>query len=357
VRVHFDLDVSQKTNAHRQKLTSIRSTMDSKKGASSMSDLIQWFVTHYPHIAEELHACQHHDDRADPNPFHLEGDCWTHTMLTVQLAQIQNSSLPVQVAALLHDIGKPHARRINPHNRHVQFFGHEAISAKRARPIVSALVEHDRLPKAQAPVVLELIASHSLLYRTTDPHSLFETFKDRMPFLEELFRLTAHDHLGRFHLNDTGREWKEIDALMATVRSLSYTSNHDHNHHTKKLFLLFSHTLTSAQIADAQTHLGIETFVSLPDELQHLWSHIPPGLPDLSSYLKPLKAYIRNTAQPGDVFLIQGDFGGCFDMVNYVKHLGMVAVHSTTERHVTEKTAGGVVEKISRFEHVMFREY
>jgi len=44
-------------------------------------------------------------------------------------------------------------------------------------------------------------------------------------------------------------------------------------------------------------------------------------------------------------------------MINFVKSLGLEAVHSTTTRDVVEKTVKGKVEKFSRFEHVIFRKY
>lgn len=125
----------------------------------------------------------------------------------------------------------------------------------------------------------------------------------------------------------------------------------------KKLFLLFSHTLTQVQEEDAKVSLGVEVFEKLPEELQRLWSNIPPELTELEDYLEPLKTYMRNEAQKGDVVLIQGDFGGCYAMINFVKSLGLEAVHSTTTRDVIEKTVNGKVEKFSRFEHVIFRKY
>jgi hypothetical protein len=125
----------------------------------------------------------------------------------------------------------------------------------------------------------------------------------------------------------------------------------------RQLFLLFSHTLTATQEADAKTSLGIESFVTLPSELQELWSNIPPYLTELSVYLEPLKEYIRNHANEGDVFLVQGDFGGCYEMVNFIKSLGFMVVHSTTKRDAVEKVVNGKVEKFSRFEHVIFRRY
>jgi hypothetical protein len=125
----------------------------------------------------------------------------------------------------------------------------------------------------------------------------------------------------------------------------------------RQLFLLFSHTLTATQEADAKTSLGIDSFVTLPSELQELWSNIPPYLTELSVYLEPLKEYIRNHANEGDVFLVQGDFGGCYEMVNFIKSLGFMVVHSTTKRDAVEKVVNGKVEKFSRFEHVIFRRY
>ena len=125
----------------------------------------------------------------------------------------------------------------------------------------------------------------------------------------------------------------------------------------KQLFLLFSHTLTPTQECDAKESLGVTNFVALPSDLQTLWSNIPPQLTKLDDYLASLKEYIRNESKEGDVVLIQGDFGGCYEMVNYVKSLGLKAVHSTTTRDVVEKTVNGKVEKFSRFEHVIFRLY
>lgn len=125
----------------------------------------------------------------------------------------------------------------------------------------------------------------------------------------------------------------------------------------KNLFLLFSHTLTQSQELDATKSMGVKNFMKLPHELQELWSNVPPQLRELEDYLEPLKSYICNESSVGDVVLIQGDFGGCYEMINYVKNLGLIAVHSTTMRDVIEKTVDGKVEKFSRFEHVIFRQY
>ena len=125
----------------------------------------------------------------------------------------------------------------------------------------------------------------------------------------------------------------------------------------KKLFLLFSHTLTTAQETDAKATFGVEEFVFLPSELQTLWSNVPSELEDVSDYLEPLVSYLKEQSEQGDVALVQGDFGATYHMVNEVKSLGLKAVHATTKRNVVEKFVNDKIVKTSVFEHVRFRIY
>jgi len=125
----------------------------------------------------------------------------------------------------------------------------------------------------------------------------------------------------------------------------------------KKLFLFFSHTLTTAQEKDAKALFGIEEFVVLSDELQTLWSNVPSDLADVSGYLEPLKNYLKLEFSSDDVVLVQGDFGATYHIVNFVNALGLKAVHATTKRNVVEKVIDNKIVKTSLFEHVRFRVY
>jgi hypothetical protein len=125
----------------------------------------------------------------------------------------------------------------------------------------------------------------------------------------------------------------------------------------KKMFLLFSHTLTNEQIEDAKKSLGVGEFVSLSDDLQKLWSNIPPDITDLDSYLKPIKDWLQNRVNKDDYVLIQGDFGATCKMVAFVKEIGAKAVYATTKRDVQEKKIDGKIIKTSVFKHIIFREF
>ena len=125
-----------------------------------------------------------------------------------------------------------------------------------------------------------------------------------------------------------------------------------------KLFLIFNHDFTDDQIADARVTLGVGPILQLPDELQDLWANIPPDVPAIRPYLRPLMEWLKSQAETGDYVLIQGDFGACHIMVNLVLDHGLIPIYSTTERVAEESVEDdGSVVNTHKFKHVMFRRY
>ena len=123
------------------------------------------------------------------------------------------------------------------------------------------------------------------------------------------------------------------------------------------MLLLFSHDLTPIQKKDAKLSYGIEAFISMPEELQRIWSNIPPMLEEIESTLLPLEAWVEMTASKDDVILIQGDFGATCLMAIFTERLGMVPLYATTIRKTKEQEQDGKVVKTSVFEHVRFRKF
>jgi hypothetical protein len=88
----------------------------------------------------------------------------------------------------------------------------------------------------------------------------------------------------------------------------------------KKLFLLFSHTLTPKQATDAKNSLGVEIFLNLPENLKTLWGNVPPDVDlDFDKYLQPIKDFLVQEAKEQDIILVQGDFGATFQIVDFCK--------------------------------------
>ena len=161
-----------------------------------MIQLLQWFQTNYPELKEALLNCHHNFNSNETNPYHIEGDCWSHTMMVCKVAQLKGYSRVVQLSALLHDIGKPQSRKIDPKRGYVIFLGHEEVSAKMAKPLVADLVLKEILTKEEAEEVITLIALHGEIYK--DRAGVEERLKDRPIWLQHLLELSECDDLGRF---------------------------------------------------------------------------------------------------------------------------------------------------------------
>ena len=125
----------------------------------------------------------------------------------------------------------------------------------------------------------------------------------------------------------------------------------------RKMILVFSHKLTQEQKDDAIENFGIKEFLSLPKELQNIWSNISPDIQTLEKLLEPIKEFIKNNSKKDDVVLVQGDFGAVYIMVNFVKDLELLGVYATTKREAKEYQENGKLIKQSIFKHRRFREY
>jgi hypothetical protein len=126
----------------------------------------------------------------------------------------------------------------------------------------------------------------------------------------------------------------------------------------RRFFVIFNHTLTETQAADAWNRFGSERVVSLPQHLQALWRQVPADLEGIDGYLAPVKDWLSAEGRPGDFVLVQGDFGATWIMVNHAFKLGLVPVYSTTERQAEETITGdGAVRLVHHFQHRRFRRY
>ena len=124
------------------------------------------------------------------------------------------------------------------------------------------------------------------------------------------------------------------------------------------MILLFSHKLTEKQTQEAQEFFEVKEFLSLPQELQAIWSRIPADDENIIPLLAPIKEFLSLHAKRSDTVLIQGDFGAVYHLVNYAKELNIKPLYATTQRRTQEyiNEKGENVKK-SIFEHRRFREY
>ncbi len=126
----------------------------------------------------------------------------------------------------------------------------------------------------------------------------------------------------------------------------------------KKMYLLFSHKLTADQVLDAQEKMNVSDFISLPENLQKLWSQIPPENKLDSEIIKKITQYLTSEVSNGDFVLIQGEFGMTFYFVDWCLRNNKIPIYSTSKRLSFEVTTDdGSVKKTNIFKHIQFRRY
>jgi len=182
-----------------------------------MIQLLNWFQINYPYYKKDLLECYHNFDDKETNPYHIEGDCWSHTMMVCKIAQLKDYPKVVKISALLHDIGKPKARKINSQNNHIQFFGHEEISAELAKPLLDDLITREWITKSEKEEIYELIRLHGELYKH-DEEYIYKIFQDKLELFIHLTQLADCDDLGRFSPT-MGQKSLDIDSIIQKIRN------------------------------------------------------------------------------------------------------------------------------------------
>lgn len=175
----------------------------------TMTELVSWFQTEYPELVASMRACSHHGESL--NPYHVEGDIFCHTMMVCK--QAENASYPVKIAALLHDIGKPSTRAMNPKNGNVSFYNHDAVSAFMSLEILKR--PELGLTKEQQVRIFNLIALHTQIYKLSVEQLAAIGDKE---LVSDLIELGKADHAGRFHTKG--------DAVIPTIQEIPFKSQY-----------------------------------------------------------------------------------------------------------------------------------
>lgn len=143
------------------------------------------FQEKFPELKAAMSASNHHFEEngkvVSLNPYHLEGDVWTHTSLVMQRSEKFGNI--TRLAALCHDLGKPLAREqvMKDEIGKTRFFNHGSLSVFEARSVLKEFPElnltHDDIIE-----VMMLINYHQ---------ELFELFNTKDLSLEKCLKSEA----------------------------------------------------------------------------------------------------------------------------------------------------------------------
>ena len=149
-------------------------------------------------------------------------DVYEHTLTVVRNAIALEENGPdvtLRIAALMHDIGKPDTKDVNPSGR-VTFHHHELVGARMARKRLRAM----RFPKEDISEISQLIALHLRFYgygrgEWTDS-AVRRYVTDAGPYLERLHKLVRSDCTTR-NRRKAARLAADYDALEERISRLA----------------------------------------------------------------------------------------------------------------------------------------
>lgn len=118
---------------------------------------------------------------------------WEHSLRTLAYAAEKNYSLPVRMACLLHDIGKPRAKR--GEGEHATFYAHDALGAS----ITKKILERLKFPRDLADTILRLVRYHMFYYsvgEVTESSVRRLIANVGMERIEDLIKVREGDRIG-----------------------------------------------------------------------------------------------------------------------------------------------------------------
>lgn len=161
------------------------------------TEIFNYFLHNYSSLIEEMKTTNHNYNKETINPYHLEGDIYTHTMMVVSQALVLTNSLDILLAALFHDLGKTKTALFNEEKQRVSFNNHEQVSTTLAIDILYDIKSH--FPEANFSVltVLSIINYHS-----------------------DFHKIGFYNDKGEFELSKKEYEW--VNAKYSKNKSLYY---------------------------------------------------------------------------------------------------------------------------------------
>lgn len=125
-----------------------------------------------------------------------------------------------------------------------------------------------------------------------------------------------------------------------------------------KAFCLLNHDLTVNQVRELKERFGAEQIEYPPESIQKAWAGVPLENRVSKAFLEPILSWLKDRgAGKNDCFIIQGEFGYTFALVDYALQQGMIPLHAVTQRVAQESREGETVRRAYIFEHLCFRPY
>jgi len=180
---------------------------------------IETFQLNFPELVQQMKDTSHHYNNFHLNPYHLEGDIWSHTLMTYNYSfdeNLHSDFVDLELlnwVTLLHDIGKCYTRKEEDGDKgkKTTFYGHAGLSYH----LAISILEFTRFNQEQKRLILEAISLHhsfmDLLNPKIDDKSFVKKmrrFKNNRWLFELLLAQMKCDSLGRIMKDRQSTYWE-----------------------------------------------------------------------------------------------------------------------------------------------------
>ncbi len=208
-------------------------------------EAVQWFKRNYPELVKKMKEISHDLSHEEQSPYHSEGDIYTHTLMVYNNIEDEND-IELELAALLHDIGKPFTQVDKGRNSQYSFTFHENISVFMSIDILNKF-EQDFGIELNKEKILYAIGHHQMLHKIgsfennefsiSEEERIFlnKVFGDKKEIFDFMVKLGKADSLGRIS-NDRMNSKKRYDFFES--RFVLYKYHNEDNNKKPKAYVL-----------------------------------------------------------------------------------------------------------------------
>ncbi|WP_373070632.1 AAA family ATPase [Sulfurimonas sp.] len=159
--------------------------------------MIKWFIENYSEYVTQMRECSYHSNNYT-NLHHLEGDVWSHTMLSFSKGLNFEVSKVILLSLFFHDIGRIKTRHINKDGS-LSFGDFEGVSCFIAVEMLNKLdLSENEKVKILKIIMYQYNVIDFVKYDDISWEKFVEKYKYDEELVKDLFSYVKCDLFGRF---------------------------------------------------------------------------------------------------------------------------------------------------------------
>ena len=170
-------------------------------------DFLHLFMKYFPQYSHRMRSTLHSYSDSYQNPYHLEDDCWSHTMLVYQALDTTGlnevDTLSLLTAGLCHDAGKPFVRSSHKPGK-INMWNHSEAGTQFAAEVCHKLFNNSSYSSKIAEDILHkvtFLVSHHIDAHQTNSKDASVLFNYRNDLFLLMKRLLLADNAGQFTID------------------------------------------------------------------------------------------------------------------------------------------------------------